>query len=49
MIGLLTFKNNSDIVGVNWFSVNFNKLYKKENQFEVFVNLMNCNNGDNNV
>ena len=31
-------KNNSDIVGVNWFSVNFNKLYKKENQFEIFVN-----------
>lgn len=49
MIGLLTFKNNSDIVGVNWFSVNFNKLYKKENQFEIFVNHINCNNGDNNV
>ena len=49
MIGLLTFKNNSDIVGVNWFSVNFNKLYRKENQFEIFVNHINCNSGDNNV
>lgn len=49
MIGLLTFNNNSNNVGVNWYSVNSNKLYKKGNQFEIIVNHINIDNGVKNV
>lgn len=44
MIGILTFKKNSNKVGVNWFSSNLNLLYKEDNQF--YINVNHINNGE---
>ena len=38
MIGILSFKNNENIVGVNWYSVKKDMLYKEDNQFNIMVN-----------
>ena len=38
MIGILSFKNNENIVGVNWYSIKKDMLYKEDNQFNIMVN-----------
>jgi len=35
MLGILSFNNNSNIIGVNWYSSNLNMLYREQNQFQI--------------
>ena len=38
MIGILSFKNDSSEIGVNWYSTNLDLLYKEQNQFKIETN-----------
>ena len=37
MLGILSFKNYSDEVGVNWYSSNLDLLYREQNQFKIKI------------